>query len=131
MENFQEQVSRLSGIATEWLGGVNDWIYTWIIITALVATGIYLTIRTRGVQFRHVRSMFSHLKESRRGAQGGITSFQAFAMGMATRIGIGNITGIALAMILGGPGALFWMWVVAFFGMATAFAEATLAQIFK
>ncbi|NLW13815.1 MAG: alanine:cation symporter family protein, partial [Trueperella sp.] len=77
------------------------------------------------------RTMLHQLKRSRKGAEGGISSFQAFAIGMATRIGIGNITGVALAMILGGPGALFWMWVVAFFGMATAFAEATLAQLFK
>lgn len=131
MAEIQATISRFTVSATEWLTGVNDWIYTWIIILALTGTGIYLTIRTRGVQFRHVRSMVSHLKESRRGARGGISSFQAFAIGMATRIGIGNITGVALAMILGGPGALFWMWVVAFFGMATAFAEATLAQIFK
>ncbi|MBM9433400.1 alanine/glycine:cation symporter family protein [Flaviflexus equikiangi] len=131
MERFEQWLADVTGPATTWLSSINDWVYTWIIIAALVGTGIYLTVATRGVQFRHARTMFSHLRESRKNANGGISSFQAFAMGMATRIGIGNITGVALAMILGGPGALFWMWAVAFFGMATAFAEATLAQIFK
>ncbi|QJC22629.1 alanine:cation symporter family protein [Arcanobacterium buesumense] len=116
---------------TAWLGSVNDWLYTWVMIFALVGTGLYLTVRTRGMQVRHFAGMALYLGKSRRGAHGGISSFQAFAMGMSTRIGIGNITGIALAMILGGPGSLFWMWLVALVGMATAFSEATLAQIFK
>ncbi|WP_216402965.1 alanine/glycine:cation symporter family protein [Arcanobacterium phocae] len=116
---------------TTWLSGVNDWLYTWIMICALVGTGLYLTGRTRAVQLRHFTGMARYLVHSRSGARGGISSFQAFAMGMSTRIGIGNITGIALAMILGGPGSLFWMWIVALVGMATAFSEATLAQIFK
>lgn len=131
MEKFQEWLDNVTGPATEALGSFNDAFYTWVIIGLLVATGIALTILTRGVQFRHLPTMVHHLRHSRQGSEGGISSFQAFAMGMATRIGIGNITGVALAMILGGPGALFWMWLVAIFGMATAFAEATLAQIFK
>lgn len=117
--------------ATQWLGGVNDWLYYWIMIGALVGTGVVFTVRTRFAQLRHFAGMARYLLHSRQGANGGISSFQAFAMGMSTRIGIGNITGIALAMVLGGPGSLFWMWAVALVGMATGFAEATLAQIFK
>lgn len=113
------------------LGSVNDWIYLWIVIGLLVAVGIVMTVRTRGVQFRRIGDMLSVVGHSRSGSKGGISSFQAFAIGMATRIGIGNITGVALAVILGGPGAVFWMWLVSLVGMATAFAEATLAQVFK
>lgn len=113
------------------LGQVNDWIYLWLVIGLLVLVGVVMTVRTRGVQFRLFGQMLRYIGHSREGREGGISSFQAFAIGMATRIGIGNITGVALAVILGGPGAVFWMWVVSLLGMATAFAEATLAQIFK
>lgn len=131
MGKVQEWIDSVTGPATDWLSSINDWFYTWVILIVLVGTGVLLTMLTKGVQFRLFGDMFRHLIRSRGGAQGGISSFQAFAIGMATRIGIGNITGVALAIVLGGPGALFWMWLVAFFGMATAFAEATLAQIFK
>lgn len=131
MEKLQEFIDNVTQPATEWLTAVNDWLYTFIMIAVLVGAGLWLTIRTRGVQVRHFGDMLRSIVSSRQGANGGISSFQAFAMGMATRIGIGNITGVALAIILGGPGALFWMWLVSILGMATAFAEATLAQIFK
>ncbi|MFY9262332.1 MAG: alanine:cation symporter family protein [Actinomycetaceae bacterium] len=129
--DFFESIQSALDSATAWLGGVNDWLYTFIMIAMLVGTGVYLTIRSRALQVRHFGAMMRYVVRSRGGAKGGISSFQAFAMGMSTRIGIGNITGVALAMILGGPGALLWMWLTAFFGMATAFAEATLAQVFK
>lgn len=131
MEQIQEWLDSVTGPLTGTLTGVSDWLYTWIMLAVLTGTGIYLTFRSKGLQFRHIGHMARYVMDSRKGAQGGISSFQAFAIGMATRIGIGNITGVALAIILGGPGALFWMWIVALFGMATAFAEATLAQIFK
>ena len=131
MDQLQQWIDNLTGPATAWLTGVNDWLYTYIMIIALVGTGIFLTIKTRAVQIRHFGRMAKYVMHSRSGADGGISSFQAFAMGMATRIGIGNITGVALAIVLGGPGALFWMWIVALIGMSTGFAEATLAQIFK
>lgn len=117
--------------ATVWLTGVNDALYTWIMIAALVGVGLFITVKTRAMQIRHFGSMARYVTHSRSGAKGGISSFQAFAMGMSTRIGIGNITGIALAIIVGGAGSLFWMWIVAAVGMATSFAESTLAQIFK
>ncbi|WP_246462340.1 alanine/glycine:cation symporter family protein [Trueperella pecoris] len=131
MQALQEWLDQMMGPATGVLSAVNDWLYTWVMIAMLVGTGIFLTFRTRGLQIRYFGEMVRYVGKSRQGSQGGISSFQAFAMGMATRIGIGNITGVALALILGGTGALFWMWLVAIFGMATAFAEATLAQIFK
>ena len=116
---------------TQALSGINDWIYLWVVIGLLVLVGVVMTVRTGVVQFRLFGQMLRYVGHSREGGEGGISSFQAFAIGMATRIGIGNITGVALAVILGGPGAVFWMWVVSLVGMATAFAEATLAQIFK
>ncbi|MDP9806593.1 AGCS family alanine or glycine:cation symporter [Trueperella bonasi] len=131
MEQIQQWLDSATGPLTGFLGGISDWLYTWIMLAVLTGTGIYLTFRSKGLQLRHFGTMTRYIVQSRKGSRGGISSFQAFAIGMATRIGIGNITGVALAMILGGPGALFWMWVVATFGMATAFAEATLAQIFK
>ena len=113
------------------LNQANGVLYTYVLIGLLIGGGLYFTIRTRAVQVRHFGTMIRYSLGSRRGAEGGISSFQAFAIGMATRIGIGNITGVALALILGGPGAIFWMWVVAAVGMATSFMEATLAQLFK
>lgn len=109
----------------------NGQLYLYVLVGGLLAVGLWLTIRTRGVQVRLFGDMLRYVAHSRSGAEGGISSFQAFAIGMATRIGIGNITGVALALVMGGPGAIFWMWVVAAVGMATGLAEATLAQLFK
>ncbi|WP_448072837.1 alanine/glycine:cation symporter family protein [Georgenia yuyongxinii] len=116
---------------TQLLTAVNDAVYTYLLVGLLVLVGVVMTWRTRAVQVRLFTQMVSYATRSRRGADGGISSFQAFAIGMATRIGIGNITGVAIALILGGPGAVFWMWLVSLVGMATSFAEATLAQVFK
>ncbi|STD14766.1 Na+/alanine symporter [Dermatophilus congolensis] len=116
---------------TAYLGALNGFVYTYFLVALLIGGGLYFTLRTRAVQIRHFHHLLSHSLASRKGANGGISSFQAFAMGMATRIGIGNITGVALALVLGGPGAIFWMWVIAAVGMATSFFEATLAQVFK
>ncbi|SUU02931.1 Na+/alanine symporter [Actinomyces denticolens] len=115
----------------EQLGQVDDFLYTYVLAALLIAVGLYLTIRTRAVQARHFGTMARALTRSRNGAEGGISSFQAFAVGLAARVGIGNIAGVAIAVLMGGPGALLWMWVVALIGMATAFIESTLAQIFK
>ena len=113
------------------LNAVDDGFYTYVLSALLIAVGLYFTVRTRGVQVRHFGTMMRSITASRSGAHGGISSFQAFAVGLAARVGIGNVAGVALAVVAGGPGALFWMWVVAVIGMATAFAESTLAQIFK
>lgn len=113
------------------LEAVSDWITLHITMWVLVGTGILLTVRTGFVQLRRLPDMFRQVAGSRSGAQGGISSFQAFTISLAARVGIGNVFGVAAALILGGPGAIFWMWVVALVGMATAFFEATLAQMFK
>lgn len=113
------------------LQSVDDALYTYVLSVVLIAAGLYLSVRTRAVQVRHFGTMLRVVVRSRRGAGAGISSFQAFAVGLAARVGIGNVAGVALAVVAGGPGALFWMWVVAVIGMATSFVESTLAQVFK
>ncbi|MDO5722503.1 MAG: alanine/glycine:cation symporter family protein [Actinomycetaceae bacterium] len=108
-----------------------DFLYSWILLFLLIGVGLGLTIYLRGMQVTHARDIFTSLSGSRTSAMQGITSFQAFAVGVGTRIGIGNIGGVALALAVGGPGAIFWMWIVALLGMATSFAESVLAQLFK
>lgn len=113
------------------LDTINTYMYTWVLIYVLAAVGIYFTVRTRGMQLRMFPAMIRTILHSGRHEGTGITPFQAFAIGLASRVGTGNIAGVAIAITLGGPGAVFWMWVIALIGMATAFVEATLAQIFK
>ncbi|WP_307737976.1 amino acid carrier protein [uncultured Varibaculum sp.] len=103
----------------------------WLLMITLLGVGIWLTIRTSGMQVRMFTHMLKVITRSRGGSEGGVSSFQAFAIGLADRVGTGSITGVALAVVAGGPGSVFWMWVVALVGMATAFVEATLAQLFK
>ena len=112
---------------------VNDALWTYLLIGALIICGLYFTIRTRFVQFTLLGDMFRQLVDASP-ASGGkkhISSFQAFAVSVATRVGTGNLAGVATAIAVGGPGAVFWMWVIALIGSATAFVEATLAQLFK
>jgi AGCS family alanine or glycine:cation symporter len=110
---------------------VSGFLWGTVLIYVLLAAGIYFSVKTRFVQIRRFGHMFKLVLSSRGGANGGISSFQAFCIGLASRVGTGNIAGVAIALTLGGPGAIFWMWMVALVGMATAFVEATLAQIFK
>ena len=100
-------------------------------IWILIGLGIFYTVVTRGVQFRFFRHMWQVVFASRQGSHGGISSFQAFTISLAARVGVGNVFGVAAALIIGGPGAIFWMWIVALVGMATSFMESTLAQLFK
>lgn len=109
---------------------VSKVLYSYVLIYVLVAVGIYFTIRTRFVQIRYLGRMLKQVLHSREDGDG-ISSFQAFCIGLASRVGTGNIAGVAIALTLGGPGAIFWMWVVAAIGMATALIEATLGQVFK
>ena len=113
------------------LGDFSTYFYGYFLAFLLVGVGLYFTARMYGIQFRLFRHMVASLTNSRDGQGGGISSFQAFTIGLASRVGTGNIIGVALAIIMGGPGAVFWMWVVALVGMATAFVEATLAQMYK
>ncbi|MDT5350516.1 MAG: alanine or glycine:cation symporter, family, partial [Mycobacterium sp.] len=109
---------------------LSDVLNTHVLIYLLIGVGLYFTVRTRCIQIRYFGRMFRQLRRSHR-QDGGISSFQAFCVGLASRVGTGNIAGVAIALTVGGPGAIFWMWVVAAVGMATAVIEATLAQIFK
>ena len=95
-----------------------------------LAVGLYFTIVTRAVQFRYIPEMFRLLRE-KQDSHAGISSFQAFCMSLSGRIGVGNIAGVATAIAAGGPGAVFWMNVMALLGGASAFVESTLAQIYK
>lgn len=109
---------------------VSDFLWNYVLVYVLIGAGLYFGIRTRFVQLRLFPAMIRSLTTSR-SSEGGISPFQAFCIGLSSRVGTGNITGVAIALTLGGPGAIFWMWVVALIGMATAFVEATLAQVFK
>lgn len=104
------------------------------LIVLLVGAGLYFTLRTRCVQVRRIGEMVRLLFRKPAGAKGdrqGISSFQAFCIALSGRVGTGNIVGVATAIALGGPGAVFWMWVIAFLGASTAFMESTLAQKYK
>lgn len=114
-----------------WLvGPLNDFIWTYILVAFLIILGIYFTIRTRFIQIRLFKEMF-RLTVEKNPSDDGVSAFQAFTISAASRVGTGNIAGVALAIAIGGPGAVFWMWVIAIIGMATAFIESTLAQVYK
>ncbi|MEQ6353901.1 alanine/glycine:cation symporter family protein [Lysinibacillus sp. M3] len=118
----------------EWLtnivGDTNNILWTYCIITLLIAAGLYFSFGTKFVQIRLFPEMFRLIVEKREG-DSGVSPFQAFTISAASRVGTGNITGVALAIGVGGPGAVFWMWIIAILGMATAFIESTLAQVYK
>nr|WP_202603418.1 sodium:alanine symporter family protein [Photobacterium halotolerans] len=102
-----------------------------VLIYLLVGVGIYFTYLLGFIQFRHFVHMFKVMKNSRKSDAAGISSFQALCTSLAARVGTGNMAGVAVALTLGGPGAIFWMWLIAMLGMATAFAESALAQLYK
>ena len=113
---------------------LNDFMYTYVLIIMLVAVGVYFTIRTRGVQIRLLKDGIKSLMEKNTEEENGkkkVSSFQALMISTASRVGTGNIAGIATAIAAGGPGAVFWMWLMAVIGGASAFAESTLAQVYK
>lgn len=118
-------------IADNLVNFLNGLIWGKILIWLLVGAGIYFTLRLGLIQLRHFGHTFSVLKGSRQSDEAGISSFQALCTSLAARVGTGNVAGVAVAITLGGPGAIFWMWVIALVGMATGFVEATLAQLFK
>lgn len=110
---------------------LNDLLWGKILIVVLLATGLTFTISSRFVQFRYFGQMFSIFSEAFQHKEGHLSSFQALALSVAGRVGAGNIAGVAVAISLGGPGAIFWMWVIGLIGMATSFFECTLGQAFK
>jgi AGCS family alanine or glycine:cation symporter len=116
LENF---INALSGI-----------IWSPLLIYLCLGAGIYFSIRTRFLQLRHIKNMVKYLFHGTESSQG-VSSFQAFALSVAGRVGTGNIAGVATAIAMGGPGALFWMWAIAFLGAGTSFIECSLAQVYK
>ncbi len=111
-------------------GAVNGLLWNHILIYLLVFAGFLFTVRLGFIQFRRLGHGFRSVMHGRE-TEHGISSFQVFCTSMAARVGTGNMAGIAVAIVGGGPGAIFWMWVIALLGMSTAFVEATLAQLFK
>jgi AGCS family alanine or glycine:cation symporter len=114
---------------------INDALWGYVLTAVLIGCGLWFTWRMRFMQFRMVGEMLRLLGDSAVGnnRQGHrhVSSFQAFAVSVATRVGTGNLAGVATAIAIGGPGAVFWMWAIAIIGSATAFVESTLAQLFK
>jgi len=113
---------------------VNDFVWSYILVGCLIVCALWFTWRTHFVQFRMVGEMVRLLGESTGTHDKGekhVSSFQAFAVSIASRVGTGNLAGVASAIAIGGPGAVFWMWIIALLGAATAFIESTLAQLYK
>ncbi len=110
---------------------LNDLLWGKVLITVLVILGLTFTIRSRFVQFRYFARMFRILGQAFKHQAGHLSSFQALALSVAGRVGAGNIAGVAVAITLGGPGAIFWMWIIGLMGMATSYFECSLAQLFK
>lgn len=114
----------------QFVNAINDIIWSNALIILCLVAGIYFSISTRFLQIRYVKEMVRLLFGGKSSEQG-VSSFQAFAIAISGRVGTGNIAGVATAIAMGGPGAVFWMWAIAFLGAASAFIEATLGQIYK
>ncbi|MBS7662647.1 alanine:cation symporter family protein [Pseudomonas lalucatii] len=110
---------------------VNDLLWSKLLIVMLIGLGLYFSVRSRFVQFRYFGRMFRIFAEAFQRQPGQLSSFQALMLSVAGRVGAGNIAGVSVAIMLGGPGAIFWMWVVALVGMATSYFECALAQLYK
>ncbi|MFC3886672.1 alanine/glycine:cation symporter family protein [Bacillus songklensis] len=113
------------------VGATNEFLWSKLLIIMLVSFGFYFTFKSGFLQIRMLKEMVRVLMEGATRSKGGISPFQAFCISMAARVGTGNITGIAIAVALGGPGAVFWMWMIAIIGSASSFVESTLAQVYK
>ena len=133
VEGFNAFVNWGNGIVwgnDSWLIMDNPWYG--LLIFVLIGVGIFFTIATRFVQFRQFGHMWNLLRSSGQGRKdGGISSFEALMTSLAARVGTGNLAGVAIAVYIGGPGAVFWMWITAILGMSTSFIESTLAQAYK
>ncbi len=125
MKQFLQDLERI-------IGTINGYLADYVLVILLIGVGLYFTIRTRFVQVRcfgqGLKNVFGRKKQADGKKQKGLSSFQAFTTAVAAQVGTGNIIGACGAILVGGPGAIFWMWVIAFFGMATIYAEAVLAQ---
>jgi AGCS family alanine or glycine:cation symporter len=119
----------------DWLLTWGDNLWTWVVLPAVIGLGLYFTVRSGVVQFRLIPEMFRTLTDKTPRKDSGepqsVSSFQAFTISAASRVGVGNIAGVGTAIAIGGPGAVFWMWLMAFIGAASAFIESSLAQLYK
>jgi AGCS family alanine or glycine:cation symporter len=110
---------------------LNSILWGYVLVWGLLGVGVFFTWRSGFIQFRHFAEFFRVIASSRETTSNGISPFQALTISLASRVGTGNLAGVAVAIYLGGPGAIFWMWMVALVGMATAYAESSLAQLYK
>ena len=126
LDNIVEKLNSIITIS-------NDILWTYVLIAPLILLGLYFTFKTNFVQFRYIKEMFRLLTDgaTSKKEEGSVSSFQAFCISTASRVGTGNLAGIAIAISVGGPGAIFWMWLIALIGSASSFVESTLAQIYK
>jgi len=117
------------------VGDITNELWSWLLAPIVVLVGLYLTLRSGFVQFRWIPEMFRTITDrsplNEDGRPQSISAFQAFTLSAASRVGVGNIAGVGTAIFLGGPGAIFWMWLMAFIGGATSLVESSLAQLFK
>lgn len=121
-------------VLNEWISAINEVLWSYVLIIMLLGCAIWFTVKTHFVQFRMLKEMIRLLGDSAgKGAKGEkhISSFQAFAVSLASRVGTGNLAGVATAVAVGGPGSVFWMWLIALLGSSSAFIESTLAQLYK
>ena len=118
----------------DYINAANDILWSYVLIALLIGCALWFTFKTRFVQFGMIGEMFRVLGNSTQtGKSEGkhISSFQAFVVSLASRIGTGNLAGVATAIAIGGPGSVFWMWIIALLGASSAFVESTLAQLYK
>lgn len=118
----------------QWVASINELLWTYILIVMLLGCAIWFSFRTRFVQFHMLTEMVRLLGDATNKSKGNkhhVSSFQAFAISLASRVGTGNLAGVATAITVGGPGAVFWMWIIALLGSSSAFIESTLAQLYK
>ena len=114
----------------ELIGSVNTVFYSYLLIILLVGGGLYFTVRTKGAQFTMIREQLRVVMDKPRDGKG-VSAFSALMVSTASRVGTGNIIGVSTALCIGGFGSVFWMWMIALIGCASAFVESTLAQIYK
>lgn len=114
-----------------WIGKIDNFVWGWVLILTILGTGLYLTVRSRFVQVRHLGKALKFMVKNEEGGTGEVTSFGALCTALSATIGTGNIVGVSTAIVAGGPGALLWMLIAAFFGMATKYAEGLLAVKYR
>jgi len=132
MNGFTQWLSALEAGTLKVMTAINDYMANYVLIVLLVAVGLFFSFKTRFVQVRcfgeGLKQVFGNVSLKGKKVKSGMSSFQALATAVAGQVGTGNIVGASGAILIGGPGAIFWMWIIAFFGMATIYAEAVLAQ---